>query len=140
MDQNVLRYVFDLGGGWPSRSRQFAVITGSFAAFLSLRTLADTHATRWWSIGPLLALAALFATLNWQTLRRRYLYIAGLLLTFAATFWWIFINDEHRYLSSFLNTNLIAASLGGIIWLWLELRARRLPVRCAPVCGWLYRG
>jgi hypothetical protein len=38
----------------------------------------------------------------------------------------MFINKHHTYLTSFLWTNIIAASLAGILWVWLELRARRL--------------
>ncbi|HEX2270514.1 MAG TPA: hypothetical protein VHH35_13300, partial [Pyrinomonadaceae bacterium] len=124
------RSVFALDEKWASHSRLLAVITGSAAVFLSLRTLTDSNATRWWSIGPLLGLTAMAAALNWQTLRRRYLYVAGGLLTLATTLWWIFIYHDHRWLSTFLYTNIIAASLGGILWLWLELRARRL--RPAP--------
>ncbi len=122
----ALRTFFDLGDRWPSQARQFAVFTGALAVFLSLRTVIDSSVTRWWSIGPLLVLVGLAATLSWQTLRRRYLHIAGILLTVATTLWWIFINTDHRWLSSFLYRNLIVATLGGILWLWLELRARRL--------------
>ncbi|HEU4711292.1 MAG TPA: hypothetical protein VFS76_06985 [Pyrinomonadaceae bacterium] len=132
---NSLGQLFDLRSHWPSRSRQLAVATGAVAVFLCLRTLTDWRATRWWSIGPLLVLTALSATLNWQTLRRRYLYIAGLLLTFAATFWWMFIHGDTRLLGDFLHTNLVAASLGGIVWLWLELRARRLRTTPAAVAA-----
>jgi hypothetical protein len=117
--------LFNFGGNWQARSRQFAVITGAMALFLSLRTVADLDMSRWWSVGPLLALTVVSTTLNWQTLRRRYLYIAGWLLSVATTLWWIFINNDRSKLSSFLFTNLIVMSLAGILWLWLELRARR---------------
>jgi hypothetical protein len=118
--------LFDLGDNWQARCRHLAVVTGAIAIFLSLRTVGDREMSRWWSIGPLLALIVSAVALNWQTLRRRYLYVAGCLLTAATTLWWIFINKDHELLSSFLSTNLIAASLAGILWLWLELRARRL--------------
>ncbi len=128
--------VFDIGGSWQSRCRQLAVVTGAIAFFLSLRTVADPRMSTWWSVGPLLALTIFAAVLNWQTLRRRYLYIAGSLLTITTTLWWIFIHEPHNHLAGFLWTNLIVASLGGILWLWLELRARRLretPAVFAPV-------
>ena len=130
-----LQKVFDLGEKWQSRSRQFAVVTGAVAVFLSLRTVADHDMSRWWSVGPLLALTVFSATLNVQTLRRRYLYIAGVLLTINATLWWIFINQDQERLESFLFTHLIVASFAGIVWLWLELRARRLREQPAAVPG-----
>ena len=128
-----LQSVFDLGEKWQSRSRQFAVVTGAVAVFLSLRTVADRDMSRWWSIGPLLALAVFSATLNVQTLERRYLYVAGFLLTLDTTLWWVLINDDRYWLSNFLFTHLIVASLAGILWLWLELRARRLREKPAAV-------
>ncbi len=128
--------VFDLGESWQTKCRQLAVVTGAFAIFLSLRTVSDARMSRWWSIGPLLALTVFAATVNWQTLRRRYLYIAAFLLTINTTLWWFFINETHNDFDYFLWSNLIVTSLGGILWLWLELRARRLreaPAVFAPI-------
>src|SRR5262249_2821197 len=79
----------------------------------------------WWSVGPLLALTALAATLNWKTQRRRYIYAAGILFNLTVSVWWFFVLDEFPD-GAFLLTNLIAASLAGMLWLWLELRSRRL--------------
>src|SRR5258708_38588796 len=60
-------------------------------------------------------------------LRRGYFYAAAILLNIAVTIWW------SEYLSSkvftptiFLEVNVIAVCLASILWLWLELRARRL--------------
>jgi hypothetical protein len=118
------------------RCRQLAVASGAIAVFLSLRTVTDENATRWWSIGPLLALTALAATLHWQTLRRRYLYIAGVLLNTSVTLWWTFtITGGYKGLGNFLLTNVFVASVAGILWLALELRAR--PLRGQPVSTWL---
>ncbi len=124
--RKVLGFVFDLDGKWQSRSMRFAAIAGAFAVFLSLRTLSDADRTRWWSIGPLLAISALAATLNWKTLRRRFIYAAGVLFNLAVSLWWIFTPQIRFRDSHFLFINLIAASLAGILWLWLELRIRRL--------------
>lgn len=123
---NFMHRAFDLGANWQSTSRELAAITGAVAVFLSLRTLANAETTRWWSIGPMLAITALAATLNWQTLRRRYIYAAGFLFSFAVSLWWIFVLPPAPLVSDFLLINLIAGSWAGIIWLWLELRARKL--------------
>jgi hypothetical protein len=110
---------------WRKDGRRFAASIGGFAAFLSLWTAANRENSGWWSIGPLLALCVLFAVLNWQTLRRRYLYIAGMLFTFATWIWCV------RYLPETLREGIIAVNimtgcLVAIPLLWLELRARRL--------------
>jgi hypothetical protein len=123
---NPIRLLFDLGGTWRRSCRQLAVITGAVAVILSARAVADSEGTRWWSIAPLLALSALAAVLNWQTLRRRYLYVAGFLLNFAVTLWWTFILTGYKGLGNFLFTNLLVAGVAGILWLSLELRSRRL--------------
>jgi len=74
----------------------------------------------------MLALTALFATLNWQTLRRRYLYAAGVLFNLAASVACFLILPRVFALWGFFAVNIIAGSLASILWLWLELRSRRL--------------
>ncbi|HKN83140.1 MAG TPA: hypothetical protein VJW17_06885, partial [Pyrinomonadaceae bacterium] len=108
------------------RSSELAAVIGVVAAFLSVRTLADADMTHWWSIGPLLAITALAVALNWNTLRRRYIYAAGLLFTLTVSLWWIYIFEYFFDGSRFLFVNVIAGSLAGVLWLWLELRSRRL--------------
>ena len=105
---------------------RLSALVGGLAVFLNLRTLWENHISHWWSVGPLLALTALAATLNWRTQQRRYIFAAGILVTVTVSVWWIFVLDEDLFASPFLLTNLIAASLAGILWLWLELRSRRL--------------
>jgi len=122
----LLRFVFDFGDRWQSRCRYIAAIMGGIAVVLSLRSVADAQDSYWWSIGPLLALAALFATLNWKTLQRRYIYAAGLLFNLAVSIWWIFVLPHGRLLTDFLLINMIAGALAGVLWLWLELRSRRV--------------
>ncbi|HEU4796747.1 MAG TPA: hypothetical protein VFT02_14025, partial [Pyrinomonadaceae bacterium] len=107
---------------WCSHCRRLAAAIGAIGAFLSLRIALNSEASGWWSIGALLALSALYATLNWQTLRRRYIYAAGVLVNLAACVWWVRIYSER----AFFAVNIIAGSLASILWLWLELRARRL--------------
>jgi hypothetical protein len=116
--------LFDLGDKWQPRCRELAAASGAVAVFLSLRSLADAEFSRWWSIGPLLAISALAATLNWKTFRRRYIFAAGILVNLAVSLWWIFI-VQGFWLDEFILLNLIAAAVTGILWLWLELRARQ---------------
>ena len=113
------------------RARQLAAIIGGVAAFLSLRTASEDGFGAWWSIGPLLALSILYATLNWQTLRRRYIYAAGILFTFAIAIWCTFILPS-AYGEGFFAINIIAGCLAAIGLLWLELRARRLSTSETP--------
>jgi hypothetical protein len=108
------------------RHPRSSAFIGGLAVFLSLRTLTDVDISQWWSVGPLLALTALAATLNWKTQLRRYIFAAGMLFNLAVSVWWVFVLNEPFYESPFVLTNLIAASLSGILWLWLELRSRRL--------------
>ncbi len=123
---NLIPLTFDLGRNWKAQARQCAVIAGGFAAGLSLRTLDDAEMSRWWSIGPLLAITVLAATLNWKTFRRRYIYAAGILFTLAVWVWWFFIPPRNYYIPDFWRINIITASLAGIVCLVLELRSRRL--------------
>ena len=117
---------FRRAGNWQSQSRQMAVAFGVMGLFLSLRSLADTGMSRWWSVAPLLGITALAATLNWKTQRRRYIYIAAILFNLAVSVWLIYISPAFIGVSEFGLINLIAGSLAAILWLWLELRARRL--------------
>ena len=111
---------------WQSHCRTLAVAIGAFGAFLGLRIAFNTDASGWWSVGPLLGLSALYATLNWQTLRRRYIYAAGFVLNLAVSIWCLTILPDIFKLRAFLAANIIAGSLASILWLWLELRSRRL--------------
>jgi hypothetical protein len=113
------------------RARQLAAVIGGISAFLSVRTASEDGLGSWWSIGPLLALSILYATLNWQTLRRRYIYASGILFTFAVAIWCTFILPP-AYGEGFFAINIIAGCLAAIGLLWLELRARRLSTSETP--------
>jgi len=108
------------------RNHRSSAFIGGLAVFLSLRPLTDNQISSWWSVGSLLALTALAATLNWKTYLRRYIFAAGVLFNLTVSVWWVHALDEELFAGPFLLTNLIAASLSGILWLWLELRSRRL--------------
>jgi hypothetical protein len=107
------------------RARQFAAIIGVVAAYLCWETATKNTLNAWWSIGPLLALSVLYATLNWQTLRRRYIYASGILFTSAVAIWGIHLLPR-VYGEGFFAINIVAGCLAAIALLWLELRARRL--------------
>src|SRR4029434_2767982 len=94
----------------PRLSAENISLIASFAAFLSLRTIADVEVSHWWSVGPLLVLTALATRLNWRTLLRRYIFAAGILFNLAVSVWWVFVLDQEPFASPLLLTNLIAAS------------------------------
>ena len=115
--------IFAIDARWRARCYQFAAGIGAFAALLTLNSPRD----RWWSVGPLLAVVALAATLNWLTFRRRYIYAAGVLFTLAVSVWCIEILPP-SFNEGFFAINIIAGTLAAIGFLWLELRARALRV------------
>ena len=121
------RGTFDLNGPWRSTARGWAVIIGSLATLLALRQELHDPSSDWWGIAPLLAISALAAALNWETLRRGYLYAAGVLFNTAVSVWWLsYVVKQIPYFFAFVEVNIIAVCLSTILWLWLELRARRL--------------
>jgi hypothetical protein len=122
-----LRGTFDLNGPWQSTARGWAVLIGGLATLLALRPELHDPSSDWWGIAPLLALSALAAALNWETLRRGYLYVASVLFNIAVSVWWLsYVVKQLPYFLAFVEVNIIAVSLSTILWLWLELRARRL--------------
>lgn len=125
--ENVVARFFDLENP-RSRIRVWAAFVGGLAAVLSLRFL--NFPDNAWSIATLLSLTPFFVVLNWQSLRRRYLYLAAVTFHLAVSLWRLQLNHNPP-LADFLNVNFIAGSVIGIAWLLLELRARRL--RTQPV-------
>lgn len=110
---------------WRSHCRRLAAAIGGIGAFLSLWIAQNEAASGWWSVGPLIGLSALYATLNWQTLRRRYIYASGILFTLATAIFCIYVLPI-SYDRIFFAINIISGCLVTIPLLWLELRARRL--------------
>src|SRR5260370_21888203 len=71
-------------------------------------------------------MCALAAALNWVTLKRAYVYAAGILFNLSVSIWLFkYQSQQLDSLSAFIEANVIALSLSGVLWLWLELRARR---------------
>lgn len=112
--------------------RRFAAGIAVFAAFLSVVAALIVEGSGWWSVGPLLALSALQAALNWRTFRRRYIYAAGFLVTVAAIVACFRVLPWIYSAQGFFAVNIIAGCLAGIGALWLELRSRRRRVPESP--------
>jgi hypothetical protein len=101
-------------------------VAGGVAVYLSLRGLLDSgRFNAWWSIAALLAMVALAVAVNLKTKARPYVFAAGLLFGISTSLWWLRIAKTSFNLSEFLLVNLIANSLAGVLWLWLDLRSRQ---------------
>ncbi len=121
---NLVPHVFDLDRKWTPLARALATVAGVFVFVLSIHSSASPEAHRWWSIGPLLVMTLFAATFSWRTKMRAYIFAAGLL--FYISVWWVLVDLEKcRNFIEFLLDLLIANSLAGLVWLWLDLRARR---------------
>src|SRR5262249_11706606 len=108
-------------------SELFTALVGAMTVLVALRAPFSDPLGAWWSIGALLAISALGASLNWFTLRRGYLYAAGILFNLSVSIWLIkYQSQQISSLSAFVEANVIALSLAGVLWLCLELRARRI--------------
>jgi len=115
-----------LASDWHWESILFASTVGAIAVLVALRGPFSDPLGAWWSIGALLAMCALAAGLNWVTLNRGYLYAAGILVNVAASIWLIkYQSNQYPSLSAFIESNIAIMSLAGVLWLCLELRARR---------------
>jgi hypothetical protein len=111
---------------WEWDSILFASIVGASAVLVALRGPFSDPLGAWWSIGTLLVMCALAGALNWVTFKRAYLYAAGILFNLSVSFWLIkYQSHQVSSLGAFIETNIIALSLTGVLWLCLELRARR---------------
>ncbi len=114
---------------WKWDAALFASLAGAWTVLMALRAAPSDPARPWWSVGALIAISALAAGLNWETLLRGYLYAAGFLLNLAATIWaltrWPHTGSLEG-LYGLTEANIVALALPGIIWLWLELRARHV--------------
>ena len=112
---------------WPRETSLGATVMGALAVLLSLRGVIEDPTGSWWSISVLFLLSALAAALNWQTLQRAYLYAAGLLFSLGTSIWWLNHWDIlEKSATRFFEINVFALCLSSLVWLALELRARRL--------------
>jgi hypothetical protein len=115
-----------LDADWQRNSARWATAVGAITVLVAMRGPFADPLGPGWSIGALLAMSALAAALNWITFKRAYLYAAGILFNTAASIWMVRYQSHPNFsFTSFIEGNVIALSLSGILWLWLELRARR---------------
>jgi hypothetical protein len=121
---NLTRYLIDFGSRWQTTSRALATAAGVVVVALSFRSLTNADASAWWAIGPLLAMTLFAATVSWRTKARAYIFAAGLLFYVSVSVWWVLVEQNSLDLADFLLVNLIANALAGLVWLWLDLRAR----------------
>jgi hypothetical protein len=127
-ESRLLR-LFSLDEKWTGSAILLSTVIGGLAVLLSLRIVPIVLAEGiWWSLIPLVSMCALAACLQAKTLQRRYLYLAGVFSTIAASLWWEFISPLwlHSSLIPFFELNIVVACLLALLWLYLELRARRL--------------
>ncbi|HET6979772.1 MAG TPA: hypothetical protein VFI24_25800, partial [Pyrinomonadaceae bacterium] len=122
---NLTRHLFDFDSEWKATSRVLAAITGFAVVACSFWSLDYAGASAWWSIGPVLAITLLAATLSWWTTTREPIFAAGLLFFIAVSLWWGLVAQPNFNLGEFLLVNAIANSLACLVWLWLDLRARK---------------
>ena len=119
---------------WTSHCWTAASILGALTVCFSIVALTDGGVSDWWSLGPIVSISVLAATLNWQTRRPGYLFAAGSLASGAFAIWWA---NQHLLdqfaIAPFLEANVIVACLFGIIWLALDLRARSITPMDSPV-------
>jgi hypothetical protein len=111
---------------WAADAELCANGIGILAVLVALRGAFNDPAGAWWSIAALLAMTALATTLNWISFRRGYLYAAGLLFNLAVSIWLIKYGARPGSITGFVEANIVALSGAGMLWLYLELRARRV--------------
>lgn len=121
------RFPLSLSATWERDTVLYASLIGAGTVLVGLRGPFSDPQGAWWSIAALLSMCALAAALHWITLQRAYLYAAGILLNLSVSIWLIkYRGQQVDSLRVFVEANVIALSLAGIVWLILELRARRL--------------
>ncbi|HSE26571.1 MAG TPA: hypothetical protein VLB68_33190, partial [Pyrinomonadaceae bacterium] len=119
---------------WTSHCWTAASILGALTVCFSIVALADAGASDWWSLGPIVSISVLSATLNWQTCRSNYLFAAGSLASGTFAIWWANQHLLDKFaVAPFLEANIIVACLLGVIWLVLDLRAQSKVPEDSPV-------
>ena len=116
-----------LAATWSRDTVLFASLIGGLTVLVGLRGPFSDPQGAWWSIAALLAMCVLAAALHWVALQRVYLYAAGVLINLSVSIWLIkYRGQQIGSLTVFVKANIIALSLSSVVWLMLELRARRL--------------
>ncbi|HKY30664.1 MAG TPA: zinc ribbon domain-containing protein [Pyrinomonadaceae bacterium] len=115
---------------WEWTTALCATTIGGITILLALLGAFDDPAGSVWSVGTLVSMSILAATLHWQRLRHAYIYAGGLTLALAVLIWSL-LNPTVRSMPSsrVMEINCAFLCLASIGWLALELRARRLTER-----------
>ncbi len=115
---------FSLSRRWLRDSSIFATLAGSLAVLLALRATLDDPLGAGCAINILVAMSVLAASLNWSTMKRGYLFAAGLLLSTASFVWSITTVSPQYQGAAMLQIHVVTLCLSSVLWLMLELRAR----------------
>jgi len=125
-----------LSSDWQWNSTLYASLLGVVTVFVGLRATADDPIGGWWSIAILIVTSGLAAAINWQTSRRAFLWVAGLLFSLAVSVWWSsYVSAIWPQEIDFVMLNVAASALCAIVCLWLELQARRDSERAERQAG-----
>jgi len=117
----------DFAVDWEWETALFASVVGAVTVLVALRGPLTDPTGAWWSIGALISMSALAAAWQWRTLKRGYLYAAAILFHTSFVIWLVKYHSQRiNNGTEFLEANVIALCLTSVLWLWLELRARRL--------------
>ena len=108
------------GGGQSARSWSNAI--AALVVFLALRCHATDPGRPWWSVGALVAMSGLAASLAVKTNQRGYLYAAGPLLNLATTIWRMTKRQDGGW-TDLVEINIVALAVPALAWLAMELRA-----------------
>lgn len=121
---------FSFAEDWEWSTALCATTIGGITVLLALRGPFQDPTGSIWSVGTLVAMSILAATLHWHSLRHAYIYAGGLTLVLATSIWSL-TNPIMSSMPSgkLMEFNFAALCLASIGWLALELRARRLTNR-----------
>ncbi len=124
-----------LNESWTHTSQRLSVWIGAVAVLLGIRLLPIlTSSENWWPISTFVMLSVLAGLLNWHTLKRKYIYASGMLLNLAVTVWYL-LDPKTGF--GLYELNIFVAGLAGVMYLAMELRARKLSNTKSRV-GWSY--
>ncbi|MBX3412892.1 MAG: hypothetical protein KF708_09405 [Pirellulales bacterium] len=105
----------------------WAVLSIPLVVMMAFRCYDDDPQGIWWSSIPVKTTAYVAVLVTLWSYRRRYLYLAGMLLLLATTLWYVHDDNPWRpsgdaSVPAFFYLNLIALALPVVLWLLVELR------------------
>ena len=125
------RQHLDVANPETMRASAWPLAIGGFVVLLAVRACFGDPGAPWWSVGSIVAMAALCGAIAiWQR-HGALLYAGGLLFNVAASIWWVTEQwQSHSYVNpggwfDLLHVNLLAAVAAGVMSFWLKLAAGR---------------